>query len=80
MEVSGDLIPVFGANLIQLDGVRLKQLKNDEILRAIDQLGSLSASFAHSRYQLTSVAKLINNPDQKLYLYWEFDRSASRLI
>ncbi|KAK0398302.1 hypothetical protein QR680_002522 [Steinernema hermaphroditum] len=81
MEVKADFTPMLGPSLVRLDPMRVKQLQNETLYQAIDELCKMSAQAMNIKCPLTTCEKLIVS-DNTLYLVWERDeeKSVSRLI
>uniref|UniRef100_A0A914VWM9 Alpha-tubulin N-acetyltransferase n=1 Tax=Plectus sambesii TaxID=2011161 RepID=A0A914VWM9_9BILA len=82
MNVPMDLTPILGGTLVRLDSMRVKQLQNLTVYRAIDKLGEMSAKAMQLRSPLTTCEKLMQQPEHSLYLLWERseDENTSVLI
>ncbi|TMS37881.1 hypothetical protein L596_004721 [Steinernema carpocapsae] len=81
MEVKTDFTPMLGPSLVRLDPMRVKQLQNETIYHAIDELCKMSAQAMNLKCPLTSCEKLIVS-DNTLYLVWERneEKDVSRLM
>ncbi|KAI6215706.1 hypothetical protein M3Y94_00416100 [Aphelenchoides besseyi] len=80
MEIAIDLTPIFGSNLVQLDGQRLEQLRNQELCRGLNNLFRLSAESIGAKAPLTTCNKLVANVEQRLYLCWELDKTTNHSV
>uniref|UniRef100_A0A1I7ZQX9 Alpha-tubulin N-acetyltransferase n=1 Tax=Steinernema glaseri TaxID=37863 RepID=A0A1I7ZQX9_9BILA len=81
MEVKADFTPMLGPSLVRLDPMRVKQLQNETLYQAIDELCKMSAQAMNLKCPLTTCEKLIIS-DNTVYLAWERDheKAVSRLI
>uniref|UniRef100_A0A915DDZ1 N-acetyltransferase domain-containing protein n=1 Tax=Ditylenchus dipsaci TaxID=166011 RepID=A0A915DDZ1_9BILA len=81
MEISGNLAPILGSNLVCLQSTHLSLLQDKRLLQAIDELGKLSAKHSGNKNPLTSCEKLISSGNV-LHLVWEYDseKDVSRLL